>query len=45
MEKKKIKIIKDGPYLVRGNIPLKEEIIIPVDIDPPRGKPTRIPAS
>ncbi len=26
-----IKIVKDGPYLVRGDVPLREEIITPVD--------------
>ena len=31
MKEKKIKIIRDGPYLVTGNIPLKEEIITPLD--------------
>ncbi len=29
MEKQKIKIIKNGPYIVQGNVPLSEKIIMP----------------
>lgn len=29
MSEQKIKIIKDGPYIVSGNIPLSEKIIVP----------------
>lgn len=27
--KPKIKILKDGPYIVTGNVPLKEKIMVP----------------
>jgi len=31
MSEKKIKIVKDGPYIVTGNVDLSEKIIRPTD--------------